>query len=109
MDFSGTAFSQLDKLNSYIYVNENGEIILNAVKAAVNELANAANHPNAAAGAELLWHADAPVGGDLEDVYNTINDLIAAGAVSEANEAMAAVAGASTASLGMALSGDVDR
>ena len=109
VEFSGTAFSQLDKINSYIYVNENGEIILNAVKSTVNELAHAATQPNAAAGAELLWNAEAPVGGELEDVYNTVNELIAAGAVSEANEAMAAVAGASTASLGMALSGDVDR
>ena len=109
VDFSGTAFSQLDKLNSYIYVNESGEIILNAVKSDVNELANAAKQPNAAAGASLLWNAEAPVGGELEDVYNTVNDLIAAGAVTEANETMAAVAGASTATLGMALSGDVER
>ncbi len=109
VDLNGTAFFRLDKVLSYISVNENGEIVLNAVKSSVNELANAATEPNAAAGAELLWNAAAPVGGELEDVYNAVNEMIAAGDVAGANEAMAAVAGSSTASLGMAFAGDVER
>ena len=106
---NGTAFSRLDKVLSYISVNEDGEIVLNAVKSTVNELANAATDPNATAGAELLWNAAAPVGGELEDVYNAVNEMIAAGNAAGANEAMAAVAGSSTASLGMAFAGDVER
>ena len=109
VDLNGTAFSRLDKVLSYISVNENGEIVLNAVKSTVNELANAATDPNATAGAELLWNAAAPVGGELEDVYNAVNEMIAAGNAAGANEAMAAVAGSSTASLGMAFAGDVER
>lgn len=109
VDLNGTAFFRLDKVLSYISVNENGEIVLNAVESSVNELANAATEPNAAAGAELLWNAAAPVGGELEDVYNAVNEMIAAGDVAGANEAMAAVAGSSTASLGMAFAGDVER
>ena len=109
VDLNGTAFSRLDKVLSYISVNENGEIVLNAVKSTVNELANAATDPNATAGAELLWNAAAPVGGELEDVYNAVNEMIAAGNAAGANETMAAVAGSSTASLGMAFAGDVER
>ena len=107
--FSGTAFSQWDKLLSSIYVDENGNIIVEGVKAGTNPLLDTATHPNAVAGAELLWGAEAPVGGELEDVYNAVNEMIAAGNAAGANETMAAVAGSSTASLGMAFAGDVER
>ena len=107
--FSGTAFSQWDKLLSSIYVDENGNIIVEGVKAGSNPLLDTATHPNAVAGASLLWGAEAPVGGELEDVYNAVNEMIAAGNAAGANEAMAAVAGSSTASLGMAFAGDVER
>ncbi len=109
VNFSGTAFSQLDKVNSYIYVDEQGNIVLNAVKSENNPLAESATDPNAEAGAELLWNATAPVGGDLEAAYNAVNRMIAAGDAAGANEAMAAVAGASTAALGMAFAGDLER
>ena len=109
VNFSGTAFSQLDKLNSYVYVDDNGNIVLNAVKAPTNTLAEVATETNSETGAELLWNATAPVGGELEAAYNAVNDLIAAGAAEEANELMASVAGASNAALGMAFAGDVSR
>ena len=109
VNFSGTAFSQLDKVNSYIYVDDQGNIVLNAVKSENNPLAESATDPNAEAGAELLWNATAPVGGDLEAAYNAVNRMIAAGDAAGANEAMAAVAGASTAALGMAFAGDLER
>ena len=105
---SGTGFSRLDKTLSYISV-VNGEIILNAVKSTDNELSKAATHANARAGADLLWNAAAPVGGDLEAAYNSVDKLIADGNTAAANEAMASVAGSSTAAMGMALSGDVER
>jgi uncharacterized protein with beta-barrel porin domain len=107
--FSGTAFSQLDKLNSYVYVDDNGNIVLNAVKSENNTLADSATENNSEVGAELLWNATAPVGGELEAAYNAVNDMIAAGATQEANELMASVAGASNAALGMAFAGDVSR
>ena len=107
--FSGTAFSQWDKVNTKVYVDENGNIIIDAMKAGSNPMADVANHTNAKAGAALLWDAEAPVGGELEVLYNAVNDMIAAGNNTGANEAMASVAGSSIASLGMALSGDVDR
>ena len=109
VNFSGTAFSQLDKVNSYIYVDDQGNIVLNAVKSEDNTLAESATDPNAEAGAELLWNATAPVGGDLESAYNAVNQMIAAGDAAGANETMAAVAGASTAALGMAFAGDLER
>ena len=109
VNFSGTAFSQLDKANSYIYVDDQGNIVLNAVKSENNTLAESVTDPNAEAGAELLWNATAPVGGDLESAYNAVNQMIAAGDAAGANETMAAVAGASTAALGMAFAGDLER
>ncbi len=105
---TGTGFSRIDKTQSYISV-VNGEIILNAVKSTDNELSKAATHANARAGADLLWNAAAPVGGDLEAAYNSVDKLIADGNTAAANEAMASVAGSSTAAMGMALSGDVER
>ena len=104
----GTGFSRIDKTQSFISV-VNGEIILNAVKSTDNELAKAATHANARAGADLLWNAAAPVGGDLESAYNSVDKLIADGNTAAANEVMASVAGSSTAAMGMALSGDLER
>jgi len=106
---SGTAFSRLDKTRSYITVNDNGDIVLVAVKSTVNELDKSASDPNAHAGADLLWNSTAPVGGELEEVYNAVDKMIADGNTEAANETMASLAGSSTAALGMALSGDVER
>ena len=108
VSFVGTAFSQWDKLGSYLYV-EGGQLMLHAIKSTNNTFAAAATHANAKAGAALLWDATAPVGGELESAYNAVNEMIGAGNTTAANEAMAAIAGSSTATLGMALSGDVDR
>ena len=108
VSFVGTAFSQWDKLGSYLYVKD-GQLMLHAIKSTNNTFAEAATHANAKAGAALLWDAAAPVGGELETAYNAVNEMIAVGNTAAANEAMAAIAGSSSATLGMALSGDVDR
>ncbi|MBR1997446.1 MAG: autotransporter outer membrane beta-barrel domain-containing protein [Akkermansia sp.] len=104
----GDAFSRIDVEQSTLVFADKA-LILNLVKSDANafEMPNA--EKNAATGAELLWRAVTPEDGDLKDVYNAVNYMIADGDNQAAQEAMAAVAGSSTASLGMALAGDVER
>ena len=104
----GDAFSRIDVEQSTLVFADKA-LILNLVKSDANafEMPNA--EKNAATGAELLWRAVTPEDGDLKDVYNAVNYMIADGDNQSAQEAMAAVAGSSTASLGMALAGDVER
>ena len=106
---NGVAFSRLDSTLSQVYVDASGNIILNAVKSSTNELAKVANSTNAKAGATLLWDAETPAGSLMESIYNSVGTMIEKGNVAAANETMAAVAGSSTATLGMAFAGDVDR
>ena len=106
---NGVAFSRLDSTLSQVYVDASGNIILNAVKSSTNELAKVANSTNAKAGATLLWDAETPAGSLMESIYNSVGTMIEKGNVAAANETMAAVAGSSTATLGMAFAGDVER
>lgn len=109
VDFTGTAFSRFDTEQSFVSVNENNELILTLVMSNKNPFIQAANSNNAVAGANLLWEAEVPADGDLQQVYNTVNDLAEAGNGAEASRLMAAVAGSSAATLGSAYAGDVER
>ncbi len=109
VDFTGTAFSRFDTEQSFVSVNENNELILTLVMSNKNPFIQAANSNNAVAGARLLWDAEVPADGDLQQVYNTVNDLAEAGNGAEASRLMAAVAGSSAATLGSAYAGDVER
>lgn len=72
-----------------------------------------AESANGTEGAKLLDYAfgsgEQQKNTDLADVLDTVETLITSGNSTAADEAMAAVAGASTAVLGMAAVGDVDR
>ena len=109
VDFGGTAFSRFDTEQSFVSINENNEIILTLVMSNKNLFLPAATSGNAVAGARLLWEAEVIADGDLQKVYNTVNDLAEGGNSAEASRIMAAVAGSSVASMGTAYSGDVER
>lgn len=109
LTLSGEAFYRLDKENTYLFTDSNGNLVLHAERYDQNPLLPAATTENALAGAELLWNAKPTSHGDVESAYVAIADMVAAGNAEGAAEAMAAVAGSSIASMGMALSGDVER
>ena len=109
LTLSGEAFYRLDKDNTYLFTDVNGNLVLHAERFDQNPLLPAATTENSLAGAELLWDVKPTSHGDVESAYIAITNMMAAGNAEGAAEAMAAVAGSSIASMGMALSGDVER
>ncbi len=91
---------------------EQGRILLHAVRPEQNAYLNLALSANARTGAELLWQLpnsfmrESP---DLRTVTETLNAMLASGDTAEANQLLAAVAGAGTAALSSAVMGDVER
>lgn len=108
LQLQGEAFSRID-LNKSTLIAADGKLTLNLVKSDENAFEMAGAEKNVSAGAELLWKAVTPEDGDLQAVYNAVNYMIADGNKAGAQKAMAAVAGASATTLGMAFAGDVER
>lgn len=108
LSLSGLPFAQLLSGESYLYV-DGGNIVLHAERSPQNLLLSAADSPNSAAGAQLLWNAEPTEHGDLSRAYAELQQLIASGQGAAARRAMAAVAGSSLAVMGPALSEDVER
>ncbi len=108
LNLQGTAFSRIDIEQCKLLASE-GNFILNLVKSEANPFQVDGAEPNTQAGATLLWNASAPEDGDLQDVYNSVNYMLADGNTEAAARTMAAVAGASATTLGTAFSGDVER
>lgn len=105
----GLPFAQLLADSSYIYTDSSGNIVLHAVRSSENLLLPYADSPNSAAGAHLLWDAEPPGHGDLSQAYAELLQLVENRQQREAAALLAAVAGSSTATIGAALSGDVER
>ncbi len=101
LTLSGAPFMRMDAARSFL-VQESGQLLLVLVGTGNNPLAEAATSHNARAGAELLWHAPATPGGDVQAVYNETMHLLRSGNTSAADELMAAAAGSSYAALGTA-------
>lgn len=104
----GSSFSRIDVENCKLIVAD-GQFILNLVKSETNAFEPVATETNSKAGANMLWSADTPEDGDLKDVYNTVNYMVADGKGSSAQKTLAAVAGAAATTMGTAFSGDVER
>ena len=91
---------------------ENGWLIFHAIRDEENKYEQIADSENARTGAQMLWHlpnqllAASPA---LSLLTQTLDSLLAAGRRAEANELMAAAAGAGTAVLSPVLLGDVER
>lgn len=102
LTLSGTPFMRVDATRSFL-VQEDGRLLLILVETGNNPLADVATSHNAHAGATLLWNTNPPPGGDVEAAYNEVMQLLRGGNTAAANDAMAAVAGASYASLGAVL------
>ncbi len=110
LDTTDNAFR---KLSAHATLSvEDGKVYVNTSASEVNRYAYAASAPNALAGAELLWPvapAELPKDSALKAVDQAVADLLKGGKTGEAERVLAAAAGASTAVLGSALSGDVER
>lgn len=105
---SGLSFAQLLPDRSYLYA-AGGNIVLHAERSPQNLLLSAADSPNSAAGAQLMWNAEPTEHGDLSRAYAELQQLIASGQGAAAGRALAAVAGSSLAVMGPALSEDTER
>ncbi len=108
LNLEGSAFSRMDIEQCKLLASE-GSFILNLVRSDANPFLVDGAEPNTNAGATLLWNAVTPEDGDLQDVYNSVNYMLADGNAESAARTMAAVAGASATTLGTAFSGDVER
>lgn len=91
---------------------ENGWLIFHAIRDEGNKYEQIADSENARTGAQMLWRlpnqllAESP---DLSLLTQALDSMLAAGRRAEANELMAAAAGAGTAVLSPVLLGDVER
>lgn len=107
VETKGNAFNRIS--SAYLSKNEQGELVLVTQKSDRNDYAASADTPNSQAGAELVWNITT-AGKDMKGldsaIYHALND---AGDKAEANRLLAAAAGASTATMGMAFSSDVER
>ncbi len=91
---------------------QGGQLYLNFDISNINEFLKMTDNPVSAAGAEILWNTDTaslPDDSELAALWNSINDYMADDDTAAANAALAAVAGASTATLGHAFAGDMER
>ncbi len=101
LTLSGAPFMRVDAARSFL-TQESGRLLLILVEPGNNPMADVATSHNARAGAELLWNTTPTAGGDVAAAYNEVMQLLRNGDAAAANELMAAVAGASYASLGVA-------
>ncbi len=108
LTLSGTPFMRVDAARSFL-AQEDGRLLLILVETGNNPLADVAASHNARAGAALLWNTKPTPGGDVEAAYNQVMQLLQSGNTAAANEAMAAVAGASYAALGVAFQHDLQQ
>ena len=110
LDITDDAFRKLSA-NATLRV-ENGQVIVNTTASETNRYTDAVKDENALAGAELLWPvnpSELKQDSALKAVDQAVADLLKGGNTAEAERVLAAAAGASTAVLGSALSGDVER
>ena len=110
LDITDDAFRKLNA-NATLRV-ENGQVIVNTTASETNRYTDAVKDENALAGAELLWPvnpSELKQDSALKAVDQAVADLLKGGNTAEAERVLAAAAGASTAVLGSALSGDVER
>ncbi|MBQ4635354.1 MAG: autotransporter domain-containing protein [Akkermansia sp.] len=108
LTLSGTPFMRVDASRSFL-AQQDGRLLLILVETGNNPLADVATSHNARAGAALLWNTQPAPGGDVEAAYNEVMQLLQGGNTAAANEAMAAVAGASYAALGVAFQHDLQQ
>ncbi len=104
LDAASTVFNQF-ATEAWLRVDDNGNLVLYVEKSESNKYAAYAMTANSLAGAELLWRlggAGIDANSVLGQVRQGILGLIKTGDQAEISRAMAAVAGSTVASLGMA-------
>lgn len=110
LDITNNAFRKLSEDATLSVVGNS--VYVNTTASYTNRYADAVSAPNALAGAALLWPVapdSLPADSALKAVDQVVADLLKAGNKDEAEEVLAAAAGASTAVLGSAFSADVER
>ncbi len=93
-------------------ISQTGDQLWLTVQQAQNRFMPVATDGNSQAGATLLWDVDGSAltpGTELHDVWESLNNSVLAGNGAKVDEALAAVAGASTAVIGAAFVSDVER
>lgn len=109
LTLSGLPFVRLSPELSYLFMDAAGNIILHAEMSPTNLLMPYAHSRNAVAGAHLLWYSTPEAGGELAAIYGEMEQLIDAGQAQAVEQALAAVAGASLATISPAFHGDMER